>query len=242
MFDTKSGVEGNNAYIDGKISTVIRYPKSITLRINLDPNNEEMIYPPLLIIDYRERTQTIIEGYPLATPSFTSEYAMDTTKFWNVAKVIFIIINALFVILLIIQVIVWCRTPSLSNDDSAKCKYAIVNFFITAIDLYSYIFFWLLVIFAGYWFIFFKMEERVYLLLPALESTSDYLPFNILFAVVIVCKLLTIIYKIAFEQCSFDIFLIDWERPKLEYESKGDIKKGVNAWRTLFLVNEFNEL
>lgn len=87
------------------------------------------------------------------------------------------------------------------------------------------------------------MQERVYLLLPALNThKTNYLPFDIIFAVVICFKLLTIIYKIVFEQCSFDIFMIDWERPKLEYESRGDIKKGVNAWRTLFLVNEFNEL
>jgi len=36
---------------------IMRYAKSINLRIKLDPVNEEMIFSPLLIINYRERTQ-----------------------------------------------------------------------------------------------------------------------------------------------------------------------------------------
>jgi hypothetical protein len=107
LFDTVSGVEGTNAYIQGKISNVIRYPKSITLRIKLDPDNQEMIFTPLLIINYRERSQTTIEEMSLSQVSFTAEYAMDTTAFWKVCKIVFIIINILFAIILIIKMIVW---------------------------------------------------------------------------------------------------------------------------------------
>lgn len=174
IFDTKSGVDGENGYINGKISTVVRYPKSITLRVKLDQfnkGNEEMIYTPLLIISYRERSQTIIQDLPLARATFTSEYAMDTTAFWNVIKIVFIVMNGIFLLLLIMRIIVWCRTPSLSNDAAATCKYAVVKIFVTGIDLYSYLFFWFLVIISGYWFVFFKLEERVYLLLPALNSS-----------------------------------------------------------------------
>lgn len=64
IYDTKSGIEGAGNYKTGKISTFIRYPQSITIRIKLDPNNNEMIYTPLLIIDYRERASSIInENY-----------------------------------------------------------------------------------------------------------------------------------------------------------------------------------
>ena len=67
------------------------------------------------------------------------------------------------------------------------------------------------------------MEERVFLLLPDLTTDSiNYVPFNILFFVVIATKLVTIIYKIVFEQCSFDIFLVDWEKPKRRKTVKGD--------------------
>jgi hypothetical protein len=55
MYDTVSGIEGTGNYINGGISTVVRYPLDITLRVMLDPNNNEMIYTPLLIVEYRER-------------------------------------------------------------------------------------------------------------------------------------------------------------------------------------------
>jgi Meckelin (Transmembrane protein 67) len=47
IFDTKSGVEGADIYRKGEVSTVIRYAKSITMRVTIDPANEEMIYTPL---------------------------------------------------------------------------------------------------------------------------------------------------------------------------------------------------
>jgi meckelin len=97
------------------------------------------------------------------------------------------------------------------------------------------------VILTGYWFIFFKLQERVYVLLPALNTYSkNYKPYDFLFFIVFGSKALSIIFKIAFEQSSFDVFLIDWERPKLPYSNNS--RMGVNAWRSLFLVNELNEL
>lgn len=72
LFDTKSGVEGTDKYATGEISTVVRYAKSITLRIKLDPVNEEMIFSPLLIIDYRERSKTGILANSLASVTFTA--------------------------------------------------------------------------------------------------------------------------------------------------------------------------
>jgi len=65
---------------------VVRYPKEITLRIKLDLDSEEMIFTPLLIIEYRERTRTRIETNSLASVKFTSEYAMDMTNFWTTIR------------------------------------------------------------------------------------------------------------------------------------------------------------
>jgi hypothetical protein len=62
----------------------------MTLRIKLDPNNDEMILTPLLIIDYRERSKTRVAADPLTSVSFTMLYQMDTSNFWKVAGGIFI--------------------------------------------------------------------------------------------------------------------------------------------------------
>lgn len=126
---------------------------------------------------------------------------------------------------------------------TAKCQYAIVKFFIVLLHTFSSLFFWFLVILAGYWFVFFKLQERVYLLLPDVDHSSPlYFSFDVIFGLVLATKLVSLIYKIYFEQCSFDIYIIDWEKPKSRRGTKNDMQSGVNAWRGLLLLNEFNEL
>jgi len=56
------------------------------MRIKLDLESEEMIFTPLLIVEYRERSKTRIESNSLATVKFTSEYAMDMTNFWTTVR------------------------------------------------------------------------------------------------------------------------------------------------------------
>ncbi len=67
-------------------------------------------------------------------------------------------------------------------------------------------------------------------------------------------KFVTVLFKVYFDQTSFDVYLIDWERPKpvssevpvvgglKQKERRSRDKLDVNAWRSLFLVNELNEL
>ena len=57
-----------------------------------------------------------------------------------------------------------------------------------------------------------------------------------------VIKFVSMGYKIVYEQSSLDIFLIDWESPRM-YRFPGHMpKQAVNPWRRLFIANEFNEL
>jgi hypothetical protein len=111
IYDTKSGVEGSNSYKNGGISTVVRYPKTITLTVSLDSSQDEMIFVPLLTIDYRERSKTYIASNSLASVSFTSEYYMDTTYYWQVTLGLFIGAIVIFGILLIGQMIIWSYNP-----------------------------------------------------------------------------------------------------------------------------------
>lgn len=83
----------------------------MTLRIKLDINNDEMIYTPLLLINYRERSKTGIASNSLATVSFTAEYAMDTTNFWNAAKGLFIGFMVFFALIVVIQMCIWSWSP-----------------------------------------------------------------------------------------------------------------------------------
>ena len=58
VFDTISGITTED-WPAGP-PTVIRYPKSMVLKINLDLNNYEMINVPYLQIEYRVRTAAYI--------------------------------------------------------------------------------------------------------------------------------------------------------------------------------------
>lgn len=107
----------------------------------------------------------------------------------------------------------------------------------------------------GYWWVFFKLQERVYTFVPTHATYWDnFEQYDYLFAFVIGSKLIYVIFKVYFEQSSFDLYLIDWERPKPQQNEVPVVqnrkvvnrrqmnKLDVNAWRSLFLVNELNEI
>ena len=146
---------------------------------------------------------------------------MQSDSATKVIRGIFIGCMIVFGLLVFIQIAVWSMMPQLSDDPIAKCQYTIVKAFITLLNNFSQLFFWFLVIISGYWFVFFKWQDQVYILLPEVNHYSNlYYSFDVVFGLVLSTKLLIILYKIYFEQCSIDIFLIDWEKPKTEKINK----------------------
>lgn len=122
-------------------------------------------------------------------------------------------------------------------------------------DSFSQFNFWI-IYFTSLWvYVTYKMQENAYMVLPSLDDIDGvYEAFNILFFIVTIFQLVAVILRII-DQCNFDIFLIDWEKPSIEEnetithnqdeeESKEySIKKPrVVAWRSIFVANEFNEL
>ena len=182
-----------------------------------------MINVPYLYIEYRERTSAYIGQVPLASVDFESNYLNSTTGFWRGASITFWIVIAIFVVIMIILIKVMVERPVLESDANAMCTYYFVRTIINAIDVFSTLFFWYLFAMTGYWFVFFKFQERVYCFLPGLDTwLQNYRPYDILFGLVASTKLVSVLFKISFEQCSMDIFLIDWERPKKEEFAKVD--------------------
>ena len=88
-------------------------------------------------------------------------------------------------------------------------------FFVYLIESFSALFFWFIFIASGWWFVFFKLQERVYCFLPGLNTYDDnYYFFDLFFYLVWSTKLIHVVYKIKFEQCGIKFFLIDWEKTK----------------------------
>lgn len=169
---------------------------------------------------------------------------VSTANFWSGASIaLYFVISALIIVFIIVTVIL-NQTPQLSNDNNARCTYIFVKSLINLIDIFSTLFFWFLFALTGYWFIFFKLQERVYCFLPGLDTyETNFKQFDILFAAVAAAKFVLVLFKIIFEQSTLNYFLIDWERPKAEDLKEGDVnRREVNAWRSLFLLNELNDL
>mgnify|MGYP001005826267 CR=1 FL=1 len=219
-----------------------------------------MIYVPYLEITYRERQATdiigsdVVEPYALAQVIFSTEYAMATDLFWQGARAFFYTLLGVMIFCIIVATYFLCEKPSLADGGSGSGGGVNIFFKMTmsTLDLFSTIYFWYLFAMTGYWFVFFKLQERVYCFMPGLDThTLNYKPFDFLFGAVAICKLLYVFFKIIFEQCSYDIYLIDWETPRANkaqvpsMDGKSESEKtttDVNAWRSLFLLNELNEL
>ena len=161
LFETLSGITGEGNYLKRAKPEVVRYAKGIKLKIRLDESgdNEEMIYPPYLEIDYEEKKVEDIEGAAvgdtLTTVTFVSEYSMDTGGFWGGAEVVFWILIGLLVALVLQVVCVQLRQSSLEADQAGP-GLALIKGFTHAVDYFSTIFFWYLVAMCGWWFAFFK--------------------------------------------------------------------------------------
>jgi len=150
--------------------------------------------------------------------------------------------------------------PTLGQDSNDSCRTGLITTLVNVLDFFSTIYFWYIFFMTGYWFVFFKLQERVYCFMPThITYWENFVQYDWLFGWVTGCKLVFVFFKVYFDQSSFDVYLIDWERPKAQQNSipiveddnkqrneqiqrRLEDKIDVNAWRSLFLVNELNEL
>lgn len=86
-------------------------------------------------------------------------------------------------------------------------------------------------------YIFFKLQDSVFLLLPSdnefyLDVGNEYYFLMLSFWGLFVCQTLYLTHRIV-EQCRSTILLVDWERPK------GRLNNQVSTWRKVLVANEF---
>lgn len=129
-----------------------------------------------------------------------------------------------------------------------------------AITTWSFTMYYFLMLMTGYWFVFYKLQTKIYEFIPEKEEDDRvYYYYKFCFWFVSIGMLYYFMYMI-YDQSSIDVFFIDWERrrlynkddlknesnnnqggkfdeiEKMEQQSKGSI------WRTLLIANEFNEM
>ena len=238
-----------------QIPKFIRYVKSFVIEIKLkeDQTNGE-IYPPLIIIDYdfvsSENLDRKVEiSFQIR---YISSFQAPELAMWITSGIL-----ALFALVwAFIRALVW-------NRRSGKVAPDLITLFKFTMFICSSlgnVFFFVLIAGSLYWLIFYKGQGVLYLVLPVGNQQTVFI---VLLVLAFFFKTIDIIHLI-FTQTSYDIFFIDWERPKSDssnFVSSSDMKNKKNenekdylikkelsefnkisCWRTLFVANEWNEI
>lgn len=202
---------------------VVRIASSFTLTFTLNRARGQAIYPPVLTLRYSERLSTDVENYvrpevgvpstvasrpSLAAPtiSFNLEYTMSVNGFLNsmlfllITLLILTFLAAVFKLFFLIR-----RTQSASID-----LYFLAKMVLYIAEVFSRVFFWMILGISFYWYIFFKWQDAVYVLLPRERESSPFFSLMVACFVASLCHILHLIYK----QCNMDVFFIDWEKTR----------------------------
>lgn len=174
--------------------------------------------------------------------------------FWMVVQILFIIFNVFIIIVWLMRVYVWSKANprrSLGKNYFTQLIVAVVKL---ALDSWADAQFYFLFFVTGYWFVFYKFQSKIYILIPNENNyRTNYLPFDALFYTMFIMRMLNVALLI-YKQSSINLYFVDWEktqiyRPK-ELDEEADsfkraadtLKSKVSVWRTLLVANEFNEL
>ena len=247
LFDNQSGKNGNELQY-------ITYAKTIKLVVEMIKGSEDEIYVPYFEVFYTtvekpENDDAQLIGYT----SFSSEYFTDISHFMNVILGLFIAINVIVVIIVIYRMYVWYKVNPKELAPTNYWLYFFGTCFFKLCKFWGIFNFWFLFIISAYWYFFYKLQYKVYLLLPPMSQYDKYYKkFDILFGVACGVYMIFMFYRIAC-QVSFDVFFVDWEHDKeifsntlatteLDSELKAKYLKYRGAWRLLHVANQFNAL
>lgn len=213
LYDTVSGVDQV-----GSDPKVIRYADTITLQISSQDNEPSKILPPVLSIHYSERQPAQFETDPeLAQVEFRLEvqYTTDVSTFWTSVTVFFGICIVIVAVGSGLRCYNWSRRATREVQERmltpSMCTRAIVYF----AGVFTKVFFWFTLVFSMYWLLFFKLQDKVFALLPANTPRfrPDYDAHELMVTLCFIGQLVRVM-EIVWHQTSVDVFFVDWEKPR----------------------------
>ncbi|KAI9142443.1 Meckelin [Paraphysoderma sedebokerense] len=222
---------------------VVRVAKTIRLRIEKSPTASSRINTPLIEITYAERQVSALSKSDSSSLSlipivFSTEYTMSVESLWSNLPTILLVISMVIVFGFFLRASFYFKRNHRGNVD-INLKMAIQYLAMIA-SIAGPIFFLLLFGTSAYFAIFFKFQTVMYILLP---ESAGFTPFLNLLIASCVFQVFHVVKELV-DQCSIDIFFIDWEKTRARVVSADNESKPapVSIWRTLFMVNEWNEL
>lgn len=206
----------------------------------MQPGSKTLILPPLLSLRFAERRATSIVAGNSESTLVVSVSFEDDLSWWNQIEIVACVIGGVLAAALWAKrVFCWARKNHLRQ--SAQFLVTVV---VQGASSFADVFFWVLFAEAAYCFVFFKGQTAVSVL-PPKEDSLPMRAFAGILVAVFTCKVAALLL-VLYRQCSIDLFFVDWEKPRGKLMPRGAGEKPANApvsvWRSLFSINEWNEL
>ena len=216
----------------------MRYANIIVLQIQTQSENPSKLYPPKLTIQYATATSGSLFGREEGADAsllFHVEYSMKTANFWASMQIVIGFLFSVGVVIFCIRMINWQsrqRADSSDNGSTAGLRFMLHAFMIACHTL-SLLFFAFLFSICAYWFVFFKLQHDVFLLLP--PENELYL-FKAALHAIFWCQTIYVLYTLV-RQCQCDVIFVDWELCR-----RNKSGNGVPLWRLLLVANLWNKM
>lgn len=231
---------GTNFSYAEKVKLCVKTIKGSNLE---NKDNIDKIYLPHFEVTYNNQTKLDYFTY-----TFVSEYKSEYKEIFRAMYGIFITITIIPGLIIIYRIYVWCKLNPKELIENNYCLLLLLEIIYKTCKYIGKFYFWFTFGVSAYWYLFYKIQFRIYYLMPPLDD-KVYNTFKIIFDIGFCCYIIFMLIRI-YKQVSFDVFFIDWETEKnmAMNDVKSSLDKSVkykkyrSAWRMIHVVNQFNEL
>lgn len=228
LFDPVTGIKYDQDVDSDNFAKVFRYANHISIRITVRDDEDSVgnIFPPLLILDYGEVTSDDYKLNAIVNSYFSISYEMSQNQTFTNISISLGIISVLSLFWTVFQTWGWAKRSGKRNIDIMT----IGRLLIFACGSLANSFLLVILCASINWLVMFKCQSVVHLLLPTPEQANSIMLFISLAFVMKGVQLLDMLLQ----QCSTNIFFIDWERPRS--------KTAINNRRTSMKITDETNL
>mmetsp|Transcript_39083 Transcript_39083/g.34763 ORF Transcript_39083/g.34763 Transcript_39083/m.34763 type:complete len:170 (-) Transcript_39083:324-833(-) len=152
----------------------------------------DKIHRPYLEIEYRSRRVSSLSENKFVTSTFETKYQLDTDAFWDTVITLFYITQAVIGICVIGRIYIWGRFNPSQFFPENWAMWAVSTFLAVLVNTWGNVMFYFLLVTTGYWFIFFKLQDTVYFMIPEESLTNEYERFEVIIGITITCHVLSL--------------------------------------------------
>eukprot|EP00040_Diaphanoeca_grandis_P004958 m.30749 g.30749 ORF g.30749 m.30749 type:complete len:937 (-) comp16339_c1_seq1:466-3276(-) len=200
-----------------------RVASKITISFQLIENGNGRINPPVVSVEYSEISMV---GSSTVNADFETTYRIGLEDFEQPFETASIVAGVCAFIAAVFRT----KADFARNDYAEVGSLSLARFAFEFLSLSSTALYVVLCGTSIVYMVVFKAQKTAYIIPPEEENLTV---FTTVLIIATSFKVVHIVYLV-YEQCTYDIFFMDWEKPKKK--TKGSL------WRTVLIANEYNEL